>query len=235
MSEIHNTTSKRKPSRVAFQGAHGAFSEEAAIKLLGEDIKLVPCSTFETLFTSIGNGIADLVLAPIENSLVGSIHHVYDLLCETKLVITGEVIIPISHNLIGLPGAKLTEIETVESHPVALAQCKKFFSDHPNLRRVPAEDTAGSIANVVASADRKRAGIASKRAAQIYGGEILLEHLEDDEENYTRFLLLESSDSVNQQPIDADKFSLVIRTAQDGHNIHHENSPRRHGVTRRGH
>lgn len=203
MSEIHKIRFKEKLPRVvlrvAFQGAPGAFSEEAAIKLLGKGIKLVPCLTFETLFTSVDDGIADAVLAPIENSLIGTVKTVHDLLIQSNLVITREVVIQISHNLIGLPGVKLTEIETVESHPVALAQCRKFFVSHPKLRGVPAEDTAGSIADIVASGDRKRAGIASKRAAQIYGGEILREHLEDQRENCTRFLLLEPSTSVNQQ------------------------------------
>src|SRR5271165_3382390 len=97
-------------SRIAFQGERGAFSEEAAVKLLGEDIQLVPRATFEALYASIENGAADYILAPIENSLAGSVHRSYDLLITSGLHIQGEVIIPIVHNLIGVPGATFERI-----------------------------------------------------------------------------------------------------------------------------
>ena len=102
----------------------------------------------------------------------------------------GEVIIRVQHNLIGPPGATSDDVTVVESHPVALAQCEQFFSSRPSLKRIATDDTAGSVREIVQAADRKRAAIASKRAAQIYGGQILREHLEDDPENYTRFVLL---------------------------------------------
>jgi prephenate dehydratase len=194
--------------RVAFQGERGAFSEEAALKLLGDRIRLVPRPTFESLFTAIGEEAADYILAPIENSLVGSVHRSYDLLVESALHITGEVIIPISHYLIGCPGASFDEIRTVESHPVALAQCGRFFAAHPQLRRIAAEDTAGSVAQVVAGGARERAAIAGRRAAQVYGGAILREHLEDHKENYTRFVLLTPSADLLEG---ADKLSLVAK------------------------
>src|ERR1043165_6182837 len=110
--------------RVAFQGERGAFSESAAVQLLGAGVELVPCPTFESLFAAIEDGVADRVLAPVENSLAGSVHRSYDLLLESQLKIVGEVIIPIEHCLIGCPGATLENIKTVASHPVALAQCK---------------------------------------------------------------------------------------------------------------
>src|SRR5882762_11903471 len=110
-------------SRVAFQGERGAFSEEAAVKLLGENIQLVPRPTFESLFVAINEGAADYVLAPVENSLAGSVHRSYDLLLESSLHISGEVIIPIRHFLIGCSGSSFDTVKTVESHPVALAQC----------------------------------------------------------------------------------------------------------------
>jgi len=108
--------------RVAFQGERGAFSEEAAIKLLGENIQLVPRPTFEALYSSIQEGVADSILAPIENSLAGSVHRSYDLLVASGLHIQAEVVIPIVHNLIGIPGAAFEGITQVSSHPVALAQ-----------------------------------------------------------------------------------------------------------------
>ena len=197
-----------KNARVAFQGERGAFSEEAAVKLLGEEITLVPRPTFEAAFNAIADRAADYILAPIENSLAGSVHRSFDLLVDSPLNILAEVIIPIAHNLIAVPGAKFEEITVVESHPVALAQCEQFFSAHPRLKRIATEDTAGSVRDVVASGDRSRGAIAGRRAAEIYGGAILREHLEDNCENYTRFLLLSESTASAQ---DADKLSLVFQ------------------------
>jgi prephenate dehydratase len=196
-----------KNARVAFQGERGAFSEEAAVKLLGEEISLVPRPTFEAAFSAISDGVADYILAPIENSLAGSVHRCFDLLVDSKLNIVAEVIIPIVHNLIAVPGALFDEITVVESHPVALAQCEQFFSKHQRLKRIAAEDTAGSVRDVLHSADRTRAAIAGRRAAETYHGAILREHLEDNPENYTRFLLLSESSA---EPENADKISLVF-------------------------
>jgi prephenate dehydratase len=195
-------------ARVAYQGERGAFSEVAAIKLLGEEIVLVPRPTFETAFAAIGDGLADYVLAPIENSLAGSVHRSFDLLIDSRLNIIGEEIIPIAHNLIGLPGAVFEQVTVVESHPVALAQCEQFFSEHPRLKRIATEDTAGSVREVVRAGDRTRAAIAGRRAADLYGGAILREHLEDNCENYTRFLLLCATSG---SPDTADKLSLVFQ------------------------
>jgi prephenate dehydratase len=202
-----------KNSRVAFQGERGAFSEEAAVKLLGEEITLVPRQTFEAAFSAIRDGVADYILAPIENSLAGSVHRSFDLLVDSRLNILGEVIIPIGHNLIATPGTKFEDIEIVESHPVALAQCEKFFSEHPRLKRIATEDTAGSVREVVSAKDRTRAAIAGARAARIYGGTILQEHLEDNRENYTRFLLLSESPELpgNGTQEKPNKLSLVFQ------------------------
>ena len=213
---------QRSKPRVAFQGERGAFSEEAAVKLLGEDIELVPRPTFESLFAAIDDGAADYVLAPIENSLAGSVHWSYDLLLESSLHISGEVIIPIRHFLIGCPGASFAEIRTVESHPVALAQCGRFFAAHPQIRRIATEDTAGSVAQVVAQGDRTRAAIAGRRAAEVYGGTILREHLEDHPENYTRFFLLIPSTSLRDG---ADKLSLVMKLPHRPGALHHALEP----------
>jgi prephenate dehydratase len=176
--------------RIAFQGERGAFSEEAALKLLGANIVLVPRGTLDATFAAIENGLADYALAPMENSLAGSVHRSFDLLVDSGLHITGEVIIPIAHNLIAPPGAAFEGLASVESHPVALAQCERFFAAHPGLKRIAAEDTAGSVRKIMRAGDKKRAAIASKRAAELYGAAILREHLEDDRENYTRFFLL---------------------------------------------
>lgn len=203
--------------RVAFQGEPGAFSEEAAIKLLGKEISLVPRPTFDALFSSINDQAADYILAPIENSLAGFVHACYDLLLESDLNIIGEIIIPISHCLIGCEGATFETITTVESHPVALEQCRRFLGANPQIKRLPAEDTAGSVARVIALRDPTRAAIAGKRAAEKYGGVILRQHLEDSSENYTRFLLLNPT---AEFPAAADKLSMVIELPHHAGALH---------------
>jgi prephenate dehydratase len=201
-----------KNARVAFQGERGAFSEEAAVTLLGETIMLVPRPSFEAAFRAIDDGLSDYILAPIENSLAGSVHRSFDLLVDSRLNILAEVIIPIVHNLIGASGASFDDIAIVESHPVALAQCEQFFSAHPKLKRIATEDTAGSVREIVRVGDRTRAAIAGRRAAELYDGVILREHLEDNSENYTRFLLLsEAVDFPGASAENGDKLSLVFQ------------------------
>ncbi len=137
-------------------------------------------------------------------------HRSYDLLISSGLHIQAEVVIPIVHNLIGVPGATFERITQVSSHPVALAQCERFFASHPSIKRVATDDTAGSVREVMRAGDPTKAAIASRRAAEVYGGAILREHLEDHPENYTRFLLLATSAEVAEN---ADKLSLVLHLA----------------------
>jgi prephenate dehydratase len=184
------STSDRKTTRVAFQGEPGAFSEAAAIQLLGDAISTVPRATFDAAFRSIDEGAADAVLAPVENTLAGSVVRVYDLLLQSRLTIVAETILPIEHHLIACPGATLQGIRSVASHPMALAQCEHFFSTHPDLKRVPAEDTAGSVREVLSRGDKSSAAIAGRRAAEHYCGVILAEGIQDNAENFTRFVLL---------------------------------------------
>jgi prephenate dehydratase len=180
----------RKTTRVAFQGEPGAFSEAAAVQLLGDWITTVPCPTFDAAFRAVPESAADALLAPVENSLAGSVVRVYDLLLESDLGIVAETILPIEHQLIGCPGATLEGIRSVASHPMALAQCEKFFLAHPIFKRVPTEDTAGSVREVITRGDKSAAGIAARRAAEHYRGVILSENIQDNAENFTRFVLL---------------------------------------------
>ena len=176
--------------RVAFQGERGAFSEEAALKLLGENIELVPQKTFAALYGSIDRGEAEYVLAPVRNSIAGAVLASLDLLERSSLVALDEVEIRIEQHLIGCPDATFNNINTVQSHPVALAQCRRFFAEHPRLKPVNADDTAGSVAEIIARGDATRAAIAGRRAAELYGASIIRESIQDRPENFTRFVLL---------------------------------------------
>jgi prephenate dehydratase len=178
------------PPRVAFQGRRGAFSETAVRRLFAESVTPVECREFETLFSAIREGRAEYIVAPLENTLAGAVYQCYDLLFESGLSITDEIVLPISHCLIAVPGASLADIREVESHPVALAQCERFFAQHPAIQRKVADDTAGSVQAIVNAGDRTRAAIAGSEAAALYGGTILLEHIEDFVNNFTRFVLL---------------------------------------------
>jgi prephenate dehydratase len=201
--------------RVAFQGEPGAFSEAAAVQLLGPAITTVPRPTFDAVFRAIADGAADALLVPVENSLAGSVVRVYDLLLENDLAITAETILPIELHLIARSGATLADIRTVSSHPMALAQCERFFSEHPQYKRVPAEDTAGSVREILARGDTVSAAIAGRRAADHYHGVILAEQIQDNTENFTRFVLLRPSAEAARALIasDARKMSLAMRIA----------------------
>ena len=208
------TTTDRETMRVAFQGEPGAFSEAAAIQLLGESITTVPRATFEAIFRSIEEGTADAILAPVENSLAGSVVRVFDLLLESKLAIVAETILPIEMQLIAIPGASLSDIRSVASHPMALAQCERFFSEHPKWKRVPAEDTAGSVREAISAGDKSRAAIAGRRAAEHYRAVILAERIQDNAENFTRFVLLvPEKEAASWLTGEARKTSLAMRLA----------------------
>jgi prephenate dehydratase len=199
-----------KNSRVAFQGEPGAFSSQAARKLLGEGISLVPCETFEQMFASVESGASDYCLAPIENSLFGSVFQNYDLLLKHNLRIVGETSLRIVHNLIAPPETKLEDVRRVYSHPVALGQCLQFFTARPEMKPVAAYDTAGSVKMLMESREPGAAAIASTAAAEVYGAQILVPEIEDDRRNFTRFLLLAREAEVGEPAADADKTSLVF-------------------------
>jgi len=203
-----------KNMRVAFQGEPGAFSEAAAVQLLGEEIETVPRATFDAAFRAIAEGAAQALLVPVENTLAGSVVRVYDLLLESPLEICGETILPIEHHLMGCPGSHMDGIRAVASHPMALAQCEKFFEAHPGLKRVPAEDTAGSVREMMARGDKSCAAIAGSYAAGRYGAIILRESIQDNAENFTRFvLLLPAEEAKRFRAKEARKMSLAMRLA----------------------
>ena len=174
--------------RVAFQGEPGAYSEQAAYGFF-EQVETVPCESFEAVFAAVTSGEAKSGLIPIENSLAGSIHQNYDLLLRHDLHIVGEHFLRVRHCLIALPGVEKGEIRKVISHPQALGQCAGYLRGL-GVKTEPVYDTAGSVKMLKASGERATASIASKRAAEIYEMQVLEEGIEDNPENYTRFLAI---------------------------------------------
>lgn len=185
--------------RIAFQGEAGAYSEAALMAFCSEQNMPgpvpVPCASFEEVFKAVEDGNCQMGFIPIENSLAGSIHRNYDLLLQHKLSVVGERYLRVSHCLLGCPGVKLDQIRRVISHPQALAQCDGYLRSL-GVEVEPAYDTAGSAKIVSQRTDCQTAAIASRRAAEIYGLEILAESIEDNPENFTRFL------AVAPEPVD---------------------------------
>jgi prephenate dehydratase len=208
---------KRSKTLIGFQGARGAFSEEAARKLLGADAQVLPCDRFEDVFRSLKEGRTIGAVVPIENTLAGSVHENYDHLQNFELPIVAETSVRIVHNLIAPRGVPFSKIRRVFSHPVALSQCLDFFAANPQIERIPFYDTAGSVKMVVEEGLTDAAGIASSVAAEIYGGRILRRSIESDRQNFTRFFLLRRPEYVKRHPVDAPdsaawKTSLVFGT-----------------------
>lgn len=186
--------------RISFQGENGAYSEAALIEhFSGVAVDTVPCETFENVFESVSEGSCDYGFIPIENSVAGSIHQNYDLLLRHSLWVVGEHSLRVSHCLIGLPGATLTEIRRVISHPQALAQCQQYLRSLSGVRTEPVYDTAGSVKMMREEGDPSTAAIASRRAAGLYGMNILAENIEDNPLNFTRFLV------IARQPVHPEK------------------------------
>lgn len=175
----------------AFQGEPGAYSEAAILEHYADTkVEPYPCETFEKVFKAVSDGTCPLGFIPIENSLAGSIHQNYDLLLRNELTVVGEHRLRVSHCLIGLPGVEISQIRTVISHPQALAQCDGFLHTLPGVQIQPVYDTAGSVKLAREKNDPTVAAIASRRAASIYGMQILRENIEDDPSNFTRFLMI---------------------------------------------
>lgn len=212
----------REGSRVAFLGERGTFSHEAALGILGVNCSTVSFPNFEKLFEAIEKGDADYILTPLENMLVGTVHRCFDLLLKSDLFIVAEVALPVAHFLIAGQDAKFESITTVESHPAALGQCERFFRAYPHLRRVAGDDTAGSVKRAVESGDVTRAGIGGRRTAEIYGGKILREHIEDHADNFTRFALLAAEPGKSDS---GPKISLVVRLRHEPGSLHNALRP----------
>jgi hypothetical protein len=165
--------------KIAIQGEPGSFSHEAALKLVPEG-EIVPCPVSAEVFAALDSGAVEAAVIPIENSLAGSVLEHFDLLLTHDVRVERETLLRIRHNLIALPGVELGEIERVFSHPVALAQCRRFLAAHPAMKALAAYDTAGSVKQLVELSDRHSAAIASEAAAHYYGAQILESEIEDN-------------------------------------------------------
>jgi len=193
--------------KIAIQGELGSFSHEVAETMLPR-ATVVPCARSLEVFDRVKRGTVDGAVIPIENSLAGSVAEHFDLLLGREVYIVREFRLRIVHNLIALPGGKLGNVRRVFSHPVALDQCRDLFAKNPKLEPVPFYDTAGSVKHVVAEGLRDAAGIASRRAAEVYGGKILKAGVEDDKKNFTRFFLIRRGKP--RAARNADKTSLAF-------------------------
>lgn len=195
--------------KVAFQGVHGAYSEDAVFHYFANDIEAVPCNEFEEVFAMVEKGQVSHAVVPVENSTEGSVTAVSDLLLDSDLTVTGEVLVPVRHCLIGQPDAELGDVRRVYSHPQALAQCRAFLARHPQWERVPSYDTAGSVMMIKERGLREEAAIASRRAASYYGMKVLQEDIQSVHSNVTRFFVVEKSASISAE---GDKTSLAFST-----------------------
>jgi chorismate mutase/prephenate dehydratase len=180
--------------RVAIQGEEGSFSEEAGIKYWGKSVVFLPKRSFDEVVRAVEQEEAEFGLLPLENSLIGSISHTYDLLLESQLPVTGEVITQVSHCLLGTQKVPAAQIRRIYSHPAALSQCTSFLENLEECEVIPVYDTAGSAMRVSAEKDPHHAAIASRLAAKIYNLEILADKLEDAPNNLTRFIIISPSD-----------------------------------------
>jgi len=194
--------------RIAIQGEPGSFSHQAALEMEPQ-ATIVPCAYSAEVFKLLENGEVCAAVIPIENSLAGSVVEHFDLLFQSDVLIERESLLRIRHNLIGIPGSSVADIRKVLSHPVALAQCRRFFGEHPLMGPTAFYDTAGSVKHITALGDRETGAIASEQAALAYGGVVLAAGIEDNAANYTRFFLIRRSAQV--RPLaNPDKVSIAF-------------------------
>jgi prephenate dehydratase len=193
---------------VAFQGIHGAYSEQAIRQHFGEAVDVKPYRSFSELFFAIQAKDVTYGLLPVENALAGAVHQAYELLMDYDLRIQAEVILHVHHNLLAPKGTKVEDIKCVRSHPQALAQCERFLKRY-NLEGVPAYDTAGAAWELSMNPEPTTAAIASQLAGQLYDLEVIQPNIEDVEFNFTRFFLLGHDDPPRGE---YNKTSLVFAT-----------------------
>ena len=203
--------------RVVYQGEPGAYSEEAAVGFFGPEVNSKGLPWFSDVFVAIERGEADYAMLPIENSSTGSIRQVYDLMAQYHYYVVGEYDVKVEHCLMALPGVAMEDIRTVYSHEQGLMQSEKFLDAHRDWKRVPTLDTAGSAKQVAETGDRTAAAICSRRAAEIYGLNILVEGTNHNSLNHTRFVVV--SPVMELRP-GRNKISAVFRLPHQSGSLH---------------
>lgn len=206
--------------KIAIQGEIGSFHDVASHKYFeDEDIQLVCCNTFEDVFKTLEDDKRTIALLAIENTIAGSILHNYELLRDSGMKIIGEHKLRISHSIMCLPDEDWDDITEVNSHPVALMQCRKFLKRHPEFKVVETDDTAGSAKRISENQLRGHAAICSKSSAQTYGMKVLEEGIETNKHNFTRFLVICAPEMVDEyeDKSTVNKSSIVFTLAdQEG-------------------
>ncbi len=206
--------SARGALRVAFQGIDGSYSQLAARKYFAvrsEGMEFVGTDTFAEALAMAESGEVGYAFLPVENTTAGSINQTYDLLRQTALAIVGEEVLHVRHRLLGLAGAKEEDLRRVLSHPQALAQCARFLNSLDDVELVAFVDTAASARKVSESEDLSQAAIASAEAGEMYGLTVIREAIADQEENWTRFVVI-SGLEIELDPRIPAKTSLVFTT-----------------------
>jgi prephenate dehydratase len=203
---------KRKKLKIAIQGIASSFHEVAALTHFGSSIETVECLTFFDLCEVLKNGRADYAVMAIENSIAGSILPNYFLLQEFHFSIIGEVYLPIHMHLLALPGTKLEQVKTIESHPMAIRQCSDYLQRLNGVEIRESEDTALSAKRVAEKKLKGVAAIANEFAAKRYGLEIVEKRIETHKKNFTRFLILSRH---NGSPDDSNKASISFEVANE--------------------
>ena len=202
---------------VAFQGERGAYSESAVYQFFGSSVQVKPCRDFRDVFESVKKQEVQAGVVPVENSIEGSVNQNYDLFFNYDLKVCGEVIVKVAHCLIANPGTTLESVKTVYSHPQALAQCRSFL-EGLRVELIPAYDTAGSVKLIKEKNLTNAAAIASEKAAELYGMQILARDIADNKENYTRFFVLSKEDS----PVTGkDKTSIIFSAKHEPGSLYH--------------
>lgn len=195
--------------KVAFQGIEGSFSDGACIKVFGTEVQRVGLSHFQFVVEGVVKGDYDYGVLPIENSSTGSINDVYDLLYQEPCYIVGETALEITQNLLAVPGTKLEDVKFVYSHPQGLGQSQRFLLQH-GIEARPYADTAMSACFIAETRPEGGAAIASQQAAEVYGLEVLVPHVNFNYSNITRFVVIRKEPEL---PQGQNKVSIVFKTA----------------------
>lgn len=204
--------------KIAIQGFQGSFHDIAShMYFAGEDVQLIYCATFEQVFENIKRDPTVIGITAIENTIAGSLLHNYELLRQSGTTVVGEHKLHIEHSVCCLPEDDWNTLQEVHSHPVALMQCGKFLANHPGLKAVEAEDTAGSAAYIKEHGVKGWAAICSSYAAKMYGMKVLQENIHDNPHNYTRFLVVCNPQKASLlRPIEeVNKASIVFRLSHE--------------------